>query len=389
MKYLYQKPFIRVILWLGFIIILCKADNTVEASSSGFYFGDEITWQMEDDGTLYINGKGALHDWDFQDILDYSDLKGPLVRDRVGFIAFRDLEPKLIIVGEGITHIGDWTFAFDDNVREIKLPSTLISIGSSAFSDCEKITQLKIPSKVRKIDEEAFADCYKLKKIILPKGVEILERNCFCNCMSLKEISIPYGVKTIENECFNNCANLKKIVLPSSVSIIKYQAFADCNRLEEIIIPKTLKEIGENAFYTYYPIKRVYYSGSKKQWKKIKIRTGNENLLKAKFYYNYKSRTPNPITVSTKKVVIKASGIKKKSVMLMRSDVFTVKNEKGVVRFKKKSGSKNISISKAGVITVKKGTKKGTYKIKVIVTSAGNDAYAAGSKTVTVKIKVK
>ena len=55
----------------------------------------------------------------------------------------------------------------------------------------------------------------------------------------------------------------------------------------------------------------------------------------------------------------------------------------------KKSGSKNLKISSAGKITVKKGTKKGTYRMKVIVTAAGNAKYEKGSKTVTVKVKVK
>ena len=57
--------------------------------------------------------------------------------------------------------------------------------------------------------------------------------------------------------------------------------------------------------------------------------------------------------------------------------------------YKKKSGSKNLSISSAGKITVKKGKKKGTYRMKVIVTAAGNAKYEKGSKTVTVKVKVK
>lgn len=40
-------------------------------------------------------------------------------------------------------------------------------------------------------------------------------------------------------------------------------------------------------------------------------------------------------------------------------------------------------------ITVKKRSKKGTYKIKVTVTAAGNDKYLAGTKTVEVSVKVK
>ena len=45
--------------------------------------------------------------------------------------------------------------------------------------------------------------------------------------------------------------------------------------------------------------------------------------------------------------------------------------------------------SKNGAITVPKGTKKGTYKVKVKVETKGTSKYAYGSKTVTVKIKVK
>ena len=42
-----------------------------------------------------------------------------------------------------------------------------------------------------------------------------------------------------------------------------------------------------------------------------------------------------------------------------------------------------------GKVTVKKKLKKGTYKIKVKVTAAGNSNYKALTRTVTFKIKVK
>ena len=38
---------------------------------------------------------------------------------------------------------------------------------------------------------------------------------------------------------------------------------------------------------------------------------------------------------------------------------------------------------------MKKGVKKGTYKLTVKVSAAGNGDYEAGSKNVTVKIRVK
>ena len=56
----------------------------------------------------------------------------------------------------------------------------------------------------------------------------------------------------------------------------------------------------------------------------------------------------------------------------------------------KVSGNKIFTVNQSnGSITVKKGTKKGTYKIKVKVTAAGNKNYKAGTKTVTCKVTVK
>ena len=99
----------------------------------------------------------------------------------------------------------------------------------------------------------------------------------------------------------------------------------------------------------------------------------------------------NPITVKSKNTSVKASKLTKKKQTIKTSDAFTIKNAQGTVTFKKKSGSSaKLSInSSTGLITVKKGTKKGTYKIVVAVTAAGNKQYKSGTKTVTVKVTVK
>lgn len=55
----------------------------------------------------------------------------------------------------------------------------------------------------------------------------------------------------------------------------------------------------------------------------------------------------------------------------------------------KKSGHKYLKVSKTGKVTVKKGAKKGSYSIKVLIKAAANDKYEAAKKQVTVKVKVK
>ena len=96
----------------------------------------------------------------------------------------------------------------------------------------------------------------------------------------------------------------------------------------------------------------------------------------------------NPITVKSKSPSVSKTA--KKAQTIKASDAFTIKNAQGTVTFKKKSGSSGkLSInSKTGLITVKKGTKAGTYKIVVAVTAAGNKQYKAGKTTVRVKEKV-
>ena len=83
--------------------------------------------------------------------------------------------------------------------------------------------------------------------------------------------------------------------------------------------------------------------------------------------------------------------IKKKAKALAASKVLTATKGTAPFLYAKISGSKKILINRRnGVVTVKKKTKKRTYKIKVKVMSVGNAEYKSSSwKIVTFKIKVK
>ena len=103
------------------------------------------------------------------------------------------------------------------------------------------------------------------------------------------------------------------------------------------------------------------------------------------------TKAANPLKIKAKTATSKYSKLKKKNQTLKVSEVIKViKKGQGKVTYAKTSGNKKITINKkTGKITVKKGTKKGTYKIKVKVTAAGNNNYKKGSKIVTVKVKIK
>ena len=79
-------------------------------------------------------------------------------------------------------------------------------------------------------------------------------------------------------------------------------------------------------------------------------------------------------------------------VMLMSAmTAFAVPAGYKEVKLTKKNFKKYFKISKRyGTVTVKKGLKKGTYKIKVKIKAGGNTNYKQSAvKTVTFKIRVK
>ncbi len=151
---------------------------------------------------------------------------------------------------------------------------------------------------------------------------------------------------------------------------------------EELIIEPTTAEVEPTEEATM---------GTVEPTVKSKDKTNNKKTSTPK---SKKSKKKNTISVKAKTKSIKLKKLKKKAQTVKP---LTVKKAKGKVTYKliKKGTAKKIwkylKISKKGAITVKKWkkAKKGTYKIKVKVTAAGNKSYRKGSKTVTAKIKIK
>lgn len=60
---------------------------------------------------------------------------------------------------EGLTHIGDYAFSYNDILYSITLPSNLETIGGHAFFGDDNLQKVVIPSSVTSIGEDAFGSC--------------------------------------------------------------------------------------------------------------------------------------------------------------------------------------------------------------------------------------
>lgn len=107
------------------------------------------------------------------------------------------------------------------------------------------------------------------------------------------------------------------------------------------------------------------------------------------------AKSNNPMTLKSKKIKIKYSKLKKKAQTIKCKKLLKVSKAKGLVTFKfkkvdKKKFKKYFEVNtKTGELTVKKGLKKGTYKVKISVTAAGTEDYKSVTKTATCTVTVK
>lgn len=102
-------------------------------------------------------------------------------------------------------------------------------------------------------------------------------------------------------------------------------------------------------------------------------------------------KAKNPMTLKAVNKSFKVKKVKKKA---QTFKAVTMKKNQGSVTYTAKAANKKskkaLSFSKkTAKIKVKKGTKKGTYKMKVTAKAKGNSNYNSATKTVTVTVKVK
>ena len=150
-----------------------------------------------------------------------------------------------------------------DTSGEMKIPSEIngsavTSIGEYAFAFSENITSVVVPDSVTNISDGAFYSSYALRSVELPEGITSLGYAAFENSTLLENINIPESLTSIEGYTFASCYSLSNILLPDSLKSINYNAFSDCINLTTILIPKNVEYIGEFAFYGCEKLNKIY-----------------------------------------------------------------------------------------------------------------------------------
>ena len=194
--------------------------------------GPNLKWHLTDNGVLTISGNGKMNDYS-----NYYN-RAP----------WGKYDIKRIIIGDGITTIGEAAFFKCSTLTSVTIPNNVTIIGEAAFAYCSSLTSVTIPNSVTKIGGSAFSDCSHLTSVTIPNSVTKIGGSAFAYCRALTSVTIPNSVTEIGREVFTYCSALTSVTIPNSVTEIGGSAFEDCSALISVTIPNSVTEIGRGVF---------------------------------------------------------------------------------------------------------------------------------------------
>ncbi|KAK8839443.1 hypothetical protein M9Y10_031797 [Tritrichomonas musculus] len=155
--------------------------------------------------------------------------------------------------------IGENAFFDCKLLEQIVVPDTVTFIGDGAFGGCQSLKQMKIPSKVEVIGPQMFYRCLSLTNLTFSSSVTKIGSYAFFDCNSLTEITIPNKITAIEEYSFNSCSSLKQFTIAPSVKSVGKYAFYGCSLLTEMKIPSSVSSIGECVFYGCSSLEQIIF----------------------------------------------------------------------------------------------------------------------------------
>lgn len=205
------------------------------------------------------------------DLFNGSDIVVPNDIDGIPVTYVRGLTADLtsIKLPSSLIKIKDDAFNSMDTLKSLVIDRgapNLNELGERSFSGCSNIEELDLSnSKLTSIPEGAFAYCKNLKTIKLPSTITSIGDEAFYNCQSLTNIEglDKCNLKSIGSAAFSNCKALENLDFSQSTfTNVPSKAFNGCSALAKITLPNTLTTIGGYAFYACYSIPQLDLSNT-------------------------------------------------------------------------------------------------------------------------------
>ena len=262
----------------------------ISKEECGGYHGS-INWNFKN-AVITLTGSGSMDSGFSEGDFGWSDLKNDVTSIVIGegitsigdyaFLGFSKAT-SLTLPSSGLTVIGDYAF-MNCGFTSVSMPDTITTIGTYAFAGCSSITYMHISEIATSIGEYAFSGC-NFQSTNMPYNLTTISNGMFKGCSSLYSVFLPSSVTSIGERAFAECSNLnnfsmteshvtsigarafensgiQSIIIPDGVTVINEQTFSGCNNLELVTLSANLTKIGDKAFYNCSKISEITIPGS-------------------------------------------------------------------------------------------------------------------------------
>ncbi|MDE7390789.1 MAG: leucine-rich repeat domain-containing protein [Lachnospiraceae bacterium] len=213
--------------------------------------GENVKYELHDDGGLYIYGKGLMTDYQIFEDTPWNDEKSSI---------------KYVDIESGVTNVGTYSFV-----------------------DCKALQVVKISGSVTRIGKNAFRGCRALQSVDMNEGVTNIESFAFGGCSSIKTVVIPDSVVNIGSNAFEVCQSLRSVKIGSGVVSIGVSAFCFCTDLQSVIVGENVADIEVCAFYSCPKLLNVYYNKAENNWNTINFGDNNGYITEANIHFDTSS----------------------------------------------------------------------------------------------------
>ena len=219
------SAFMTVSAFSALSVSAATVDSNAPVALADFQSQNDIKWNIDLNGTLHISGSGIIN----EDESGYDEEGIPWYEDRNRI--------KKVIVGEGITGVGNYAFWDCCNLESIEIPESVTYIGVFCFLLDTKLYSINVDSNNKYYSS--------VDGILLNKDkTEIVK---YPNKMQ-STYDIPNTVTDILPYAFRDDTNLQYISLPQNITTVGYGAFMDCPNLVKVTLPTELTTIDSDAF---------------------------------------------------------------------------------------------------------------------------------------------
>lgn len=249
-----------------------------------------LNWTLTNSGTLTVTVTGgsitadtAIPDYDNStgdpSWKAYSETINTIVIGQgitaIGNSAFRGLGGVLrVFIPDTVKTIGNDVFREDTNLLSVTIPGSVETIGNDAFYGCTSLSSATVSEGVKTIGERAFHSCTSLQYIDFPKSIQSIGAGAFVGCEKMLQVRFMPGTGdvTIGDNPFTQCWNLVYVALPDGLDKLSPGMFESCKSIQELYIPasvKSLGEVGTTSPFMSAEIANIFFGGTETAWNEM------------------------------------------------------------------------------------------------------------------------